>query len=124
MPSYGDIWNKILEENYLHLLTDMAPNKETLLKIDEVTSNFGSSMDAVAAKNMQNVFAKTANNATMTESFKMYLNEHHKVFEQQLKVQAEETKRELEEERRLEQEKQQAEEQLRKEERAREDQLE
>lgn len=77
MPSYGDIWHNILEPNYLHLLTDQAPNKEVLLKIDEVTSNFGSNMQAVTAKNMQQVFAKTAGNDAMADSFKMYLKEHH-----------------------------------------------
>ena len=36
MPSYADIWTKILEDNYLQLLTDEAPNKDNLLKIDLV----------------------------------------------------------------------------------------
>jgi hypothetical protein len=43
MPSYADIWNKILEENYLLLLTDPSSNKEKLLKIDMLASDFGSS---------------------------------------------------------------------------------
>ena len=86
MPSYGDIWTKILEENYLHLLTDQAANKEALLKIDEITQNFGASMDYMLARNMKQMYAKTVEDDTMTDAFKEYMNEQNKVFEQKLKV--------------------------------------
>lgn len=69
MPSYGDIWNKILEENYLLLLTDPASNKDNLLKIDMLASDFGSSRVSQIAKNMKSIYAKSAENEALTSSF-------------------------------------------------------
>ena len=69
MPSYGDIWNKILEENYLLLLTDPASNKDNLLKIDMLASDFGSSRVSQIVKNMKSIYAKSAENEALTSSF-------------------------------------------------------
>ena len=69
MPSYGDIWNKILEENYLLLLTDPVSNKDNLLKIDMLASDFGSSRVSQIAKNMKSIYAKSAENEALTSSF-------------------------------------------------------
>lgn len=34
MPSFGDIWHKILDDNYLRILTDQEGGQEPIRKID------------------------------------------------------------------------------------------
>lgn len=97
MPSFGDIWTKILDQNYLEVLTNQQPGQQAIRNIDYLSNNEWSTSEGLRAKNMKYMFEKSVNNDTMTASFRDYLRTQRETFEGQLNEQKAQTKREMEE---------------------------
>ena len=53
MPSFADIWHKILDDNYLQILTDQEGGQEPIRKIDIDSHNDFTTQDGLRAKNMK-----------------------------------------------------------------------
>lgn len=81
MPSFGDIWTNILDENYLTVLTNQQVGQQAIRNIDYLSNNEWSTSDGLKAKNMKYMFEKSVNNDTMTASFRDYLKTQRETFE-------------------------------------------
>ena len=87
MPSFADIWHKILDDNYLNILTDQEGGQEPIRKIDIDSHNDFTNQDGLRAKNMKQIYEKSANNATLTAQFHQFLGTQKESFDEQLKAQ-------------------------------------
>lgn len=96
MPSFGDIWTNILDENYLTVLTNQQVGQQAIRNIDYLSNNEWSTSDGLKAKNMKYMFEKSVNNDTMTASFRDYLKTQRETFEVQLNEQKTQTRQEIE----------------------------
>ena len=98
MPSFGDIWTKILDESYLLLLTSEEKGQNPIRNIDFLQNPDWTSQEASRTKNLKQIYFTSVQNKSKSEQFREFLDKQKNDFEEQLKRQAEITKREMEEE--------------------------
>ena len=101
MPSYQDVWSKILQKEYLEILTDFSADQKVIRSID-MFSEWGSA-EGMRSQNMTYLFDKHNANPTKYEAFKMFMLDQNKDFNSALQKQQAITQSELEEERKKKQ---------------------
>lgn len=82
MPSFGDIWNKILEDSYLKVLTDETVGQQPIRRIDLMTQTDFNTSDAMRAKNMKSIYEKSAANPVLADQFHEFLKTQKSAFEE------------------------------------------
>lgn len=102
-PSFGDIWQKILDDSYLHLLTDQEVGQAPIRRIDFIQNPQFSARDEMRKKSMKYMYEATAENQTMTAQFQEFLSTQKQQFEEELTQQQKETLAEMEEKKKQEQ---------------------
>lgn len=96
MPSYKDIWSRVLQKEYLEILTDFEESQKVIRNID-MFSEWGHA--AQQTSNMTFLFDKHNVDPKNYEVFKLYMLQQEKDFEEKLNKQKAETRKKLEEER-------------------------
>ena len=90
-PSFGDIWQKILEESYLQLLTDQEVGQAPIRRIDFIQNPGFSARDELRLKSMKNMYEVSEENPAMTAQFQQFLYTQRAQFEEDLLKQQKET---------------------------------
>lgn len=97
LPTFDDIWTKVLDPDYLKVLTDLAEDQAPVRDI-ELYTQWGPE-EGKAAANVKFLFEKDNANVQMIESFKQLAYHKKTEFDELLELQAEQTRRELEKQR-------------------------
>lgn len=92
MPTFNDVWQEVLDQKRLEILTDLEANQAKMLKI-ELFAEWGAS-DA-HSKNMKYIFEKQSTSKDQTSAFKEFLDLKQKNFKVELKQQETKTKIEM-----------------------------
>lgn len=66
LPSFSDIWQKILEPNYLNLLTDQQVGPNVIRNIDFLSNPNWSASDGAKLKNMKSLYQQSTENPAMS----------------------------------------------------------
>ena len=97
LPTYDDIWSKILDPRYLEVLTDLNADQAPVRDI-ELYTTWGPEEGKVA-NNMTFLFEKRAADKAVSESFRQAAFHKRAEYLQQYEQQREQTRREMEAER-------------------------
>jgi hypothetical protein len=69
LSTFNDIWAKILEPEFMDVLTNTAEGRQNIRKI-EMQNNWGN----FEFENVTNIFSRKVKDQTQIETFKAYLN--------------------------------------------------
>ena len=94
LPTYDDIWHKILDPRYLAVLTDLNADQAPVRDI-ELFTEWGPEEGKIA-HNMKFLFEKRSGDAAMSESFAQVAFNKRTEYMEQYERQREGTRRELE----------------------------
>jgi hypothetical protein len=71
LPGYKDIWSKVLQKEYLEILTDFSADQKVIRNID-MLSEWGPSVES-RNQNMTNLFETHNVDPNNYEVFKLYM---------------------------------------------------
>jgi hypothetical protein len=82
LPTFNDIWAKILEPQFMEALTNTAEGRQLIRNI-EMQTNWGN----FEFENVTNIFGRKVKDQTQIETFKAYLTSQKQTYKEKLQKQ-------------------------------------